>query len=173
MKRHAVLSSFLVVIIAVLIDQGVKFLVETRMGYGQQIDLLPFLALFRTHNEGIAFSMLAWLHDWGLVAITAAVILLCSISGGQTHLNVFLRATDLRLWLVVPLAISLIASCMVMWSTIFSSICRHGHSLFSIWLIPLSPLVQHLSFWKSFSVGDASGQRVSRFTDSFAPIRNA
>lgn len=75
MKRHAVLSSFLVVIIAVLIDQGVKFLVETRMGYGQQIDLLPFLALFRTHNEGIAFSMLAWLHDWGLVAITAAVIL--------------------------------------------------------------------------------------------------
>ena len=75
MKRHAVLSSFLVVIIAVLIDQGVKYLVETRMGYGQQIDLLPFLALFRTHNEGIAFSMLAWLHDWGLVAITAAVIL--------------------------------------------------------------------------------------------------
>lgn len=74
MKRHAVLSSFLVVIIAVLIDQGVKYLVETRMGYGQQIDLLPFLALFRTHNEGIAFSMLAWLHDWGLVAITAAVI---------------------------------------------------------------------------------------------------
>lgn len=75
MKRHAVLSSFLVVIIAVLIDQGVKYLVETRMGYGQQIDLLSFLALFRTHNEGIAFSMLAWLHDWGLVAITAAVIL--------------------------------------------------------------------------------------------------
>ena len=75
MKRHAVLSSFLGVIIAVLIDQGVKYLVETPMGYGQQIDLLPFLALFRTHNEGIAFSMLAWLHDWGLVAITAAVIL--------------------------------------------------------------------------------------------------
>ncbi|MFD1198356.1 signal peptidase II [Brucella gallinifaecis] len=74
MKRHAVMSSFLVVIIAVILDQGIKYLVETRMGYGQQIDILPFLALFRTHNEGIAFSMLAWLHDWGLVAITAAVI---------------------------------------------------------------------------------------------------
>ncbi len=75
MKRHAVWSSLFVVILTILIDQGVKHLVETRMGYGQQIDLLPFLALFRTHNEGIAFSMLAWLHDWGLVAITAAVIL--------------------------------------------------------------------------------------------------
>ena len=74
MKRHAVLSSFFVVFFAVLIDQGVKYLVETRMGYHEQIDILPFLALFRTHNEGIAFSMLAWLHDWGLVAITAAVI---------------------------------------------------------------------------------------------------
>lgn len=74
MKRHAVLSSFFVVFFAVLIDQGIKYLVETRMGYHEQIDILSFLALFRTHNEGIAFSMLAWLHDWGLVAITAAVI---------------------------------------------------------------------------------------------------
>lgn len=74
MKRHAVLSSLLVVVLAVLIDQLVKYWVETGMDYAQQIDLLPFLALFRTHNEGIAFSMLAGLHDWGLVAITAVVI---------------------------------------------------------------------------------------------------
>ncbi|MFC4624697.1 signal peptidase II [Daeguia caeni] len=74
MKRHAVWSSLLVVIIAVLGDQIVKYLVETRMDYAGQIDLLPFLALYRTHNEGIAFSMLADLHDWGLVAITLAVI---------------------------------------------------------------------------------------------------
>ena len=59
MKRHAILSSLLVVIIAVLLDQGIKYLVETSMGYGQQIDLLPFLALYRVHNEGIAFSMLS------------------------------------------------------------------------------------------------------------------
>ena len=74
MKRHAVLSSFFIVIIAVVLDQAVKYLVETRMGYGEQIDLLPFLALFRVHNEGIAFSMLAGLHDGGLIAITVAVI---------------------------------------------------------------------------------------------------
>ncbi len=46
MKRHAVWSSLFVVILAVLIDQGIKYLVESRMFYGQQIDLLPFLALF-------------------------------------------------------------------------------------------------------------------------------
>lgn len=74
MKSHAVLSSALVVVLAVLCDQIIKYLVETRMGYGQQIDILPFLALFRTHNEGIAFSMLAGLHDFGLIAITVAVI---------------------------------------------------------------------------------------------------
>ncbi|MBC2884217.1 signal peptidase II [Ochrobactrum sp. CM-21-5] len=74
MKRHAVLSSLLVVILAVALDQFVKFQVETGMGYGEQIDLLPFLALLRVHNEGIAFSMLAWLHDGGLIAITIAVI---------------------------------------------------------------------------------------------------
>ncbi|MBN9046282.1 MAG: signal peptidase II [Rhizobiales bacterium] len=74
MKRHAVLSSALVVVLAVVIDQIVKYLVETRMGYGQQIDVLPFLALFRTHNEGIAFSLLAGMHDTGLIAITLAVV---------------------------------------------------------------------------------------------------
>lgn len=74
MKRHAVLSSLFVVVIAVVLDQVIKYLVETRMGYGEQIDLLPFLALFRVHNEGIAFSLLAELHDVGLIAITLAVI---------------------------------------------------------------------------------------------------
>lgn len=74
MKKPAVWSSLLIVLFAVISDQIVKYLVETRMGYGEQIDILPFLALFRTHNEGIAFSMLAGLHDWGLVAITVAVV---------------------------------------------------------------------------------------------------
>src|SRR5690606_17702909 len=63
-----------VVVIAVAFDQVIKYLVETRMGYGEQIDLLPFLALFRVHNEGIAFSLFAELHDAGLIAITLAVI---------------------------------------------------------------------------------------------------
>lgn len=74
MKKHAVWSSLVIVLGAIILDQLIKYLVETRMGYGEQIDILPFLALFRVHNDGIAFSMLSWLHDGGLIAITVGVI---------------------------------------------------------------------------------------------------
>ena len=74
MKKHAVWSSLLIVFGAIVLDQVIKYFVETRMGYAEQIDILPFLALFRVHNDGIAFSMLSWLHDGGLIAITVGVI---------------------------------------------------------------------------------------------------
>ena len=41
----------------------------------EKIDVLPFLALFRTYNTGVAFSMFASIGDLGLIAISAAVIL--------------------------------------------------------------------------------------------------
>ena len=74
MSQRAILWSVLIIVFSVTSDQYIKFLVESGMDYNQQIDLLPFLALYRTHNEGIAFSMLSWLHDGGLVAMTVAVI---------------------------------------------------------------------------------------------------
>lgn len=74
MSQRATLWSILIIVFAVTSDQYIKFLVESGMDYNQQIDLLPFLALYRTHNEGIAFSMLSWLHDGGLIAMTVAVI---------------------------------------------------------------------------------------------------
>lgn len=74
MTQRAALWSVLLIVFAVTSDQYLKFLVESGMSYNQQIDLLPFLALYRTHNEGIAFSMLSWLHDGGLIAMTVAVI---------------------------------------------------------------------------------------------------
>lgn len=73
-RLRAALPTILVIVTAVFIDQMVKFKVESTLEYGQKIDILPFLALFRTHNEGIAFSMLSWLHDGGLIAMTVAVI---------------------------------------------------------------------------------------------------
>lgn len=74
MSQRATLWSVLIIVFAVTSDQYIKFLVESGMDYNQQIELLPFLALYRTHNEGIAFSMLSWLHDGGLIAMTVAVI---------------------------------------------------------------------------------------------------
>lgn len=62
------------VVFAVALDQWVKMLVETRLTMHQQVDLVPFFALFRTYNTGVAFSMFSWIGDKGLIAISIGVI---------------------------------------------------------------------------------------------------
>jgi signal peptidase II len=63
-----------VVILAVAVDQWVKYLVETELAMHVQVPVLPFLALFRTHNTGIAFSMFSDLGSVGLIVLTLAVV---------------------------------------------------------------------------------------------------
>lgn len=60
--------------LAVALDQWIKHLVETGLPMHEPVDLLPFLALYRTHNTGIAFSMLSDFGSVGLVVVTLAVI---------------------------------------------------------------------------------------------------
>ncbi|MEM9575038.1 MAG: signal peptidase II [Pseudomonadota bacterium] len=69
-----ILSGFGIVAISVALDQALKFWVETNMDYQERIELLPVFSLFRTHNEGIAFSMLSNLGPWMLVTLAVAVI---------------------------------------------------------------------------------------------------
>jgi signal peptidase II len=59
---------------AVGIDQLVKWLVETRLPFHELVPVIPMFALYRTWNEGIAFSLLKGLPDSGLLALTAVVI---------------------------------------------------------------------------------------------------
>jgi signal peptidase II len=59
----------------VIIDQIIKRLVEAGMGMHEQILLLPFLSLYRTHNTGVAFSMFAGSDDWRLLFLVVAVLL--------------------------------------------------------------------------------------------------
>ncbi|MDQ0329665.1 signal peptidase II [Mesorhizobium sp. YL-MeA3-2017] len=61
-------------IVAIALDQWIKQLVETGLPFQEKIDLVPFLALFRTYNTGIAFSMFSSLSDTGLIAVAAAVV---------------------------------------------------------------------------------------------------
>lgn len=74
MKRFFPL--ILIALIAASLDQWIKYLVETGLSMHIPVPVLPFLALFRTHNTGIAFSMLADLGSVGLIAVTLAVIAL-------------------------------------------------------------------------------------------------
>ena len=63
----------LLVIVAMVVDQWIKYLVETGLPFQEKIDLLPFLGLFRTYNTGIAFSMLSSFGDTGLIVVSLLV----------------------------------------------------------------------------------------------------
>ncbi|WP_192252154.1 signal peptidase II [Mesorhizobium silamurunense] len=64
----------LLVVVAIALDQWIKQLVENGLAFQEKVDLLPFLALFRTYNTGIAFSMFSSFGDTGLVVIAALVV---------------------------------------------------------------------------------------------------
>ncbi|MEO5759127.1 MAG: signal peptidase II [Mesorhizobium sp.] len=64
----------LLVIAAIALDQWVKYLVETGLAFQEKLDLVPFLALFRTYNIGIAFSMFSSFGDIGLIVISLGVV---------------------------------------------------------------------------------------------------
>ncbi|MFC5386284.1 signal peptidase II [Aquamicrobium segne] len=60
-------------LLAIVLDQWIKYGVETSLPFQEKIDILPFLALFRTFNTGIAFSMLSSFGDTGLIVLSLAV----------------------------------------------------------------------------------------------------
>jgi signal peptidase II len=59
---------------AVILDQIIKWLIETRFVYEKLVPVLPFLGLYRTWNEGIAFSLFSGLPDAWLVVLTVLII---------------------------------------------------------------------------------------------------
>lgn len=64
----------LLALVAVALDQWIKYLVETGLALQEKVDVLPFLALYRTYNTGIAFSMLSSFGDIGLIVVSLAVV---------------------------------------------------------------------------------------------------
>lgn len=71
---RAVIPYSFIVVVAVALDQWIKLLVESGLALHEQVDVLPFLALFRTYNTGVAFSMFSSLGDTGLIIVSLAVI---------------------------------------------------------------------------------------------------
>ena len=76
MNLRSFLIYSLIAAFAVLFDQVVKEWVEIDMAMYEQIDLLPFFSLFRTHNTGIAFSMFSTLGAPALIVLTLGVVAL-------------------------------------------------------------------------------------------------
>jgi signal peptidase II len=63
-----------VVVLAIVGDQAIKILVEHSLPYQQMVPVLPFLALFRTYNTGVAFSMFNASESLWLFVMSVAVV---------------------------------------------------------------------------------------------------
>jgi signal peptidase II len=94
---RAVFPYVLIAILAVVVDQWVKRLVENGMALHQQIDLLPFLALYHTRNTGIAFSLLADFGNVGLVLVALAVVAVVLARAARTSARPVLARTGFAL----------------------------------------------------------------------------
>lgn len=78
------LPLIMIALSAAILDQWIKYLVETGLPMHVPVPVVPFLALFRTHNTGIAFSMFADLGSIGLIAMTLAVIAFITVIALRT-----------------------------------------------------------------------------------------
>ena len=93
MKLRSIFPYLLIAVAAVAIDQWVKRLVENGMSLHEQVDLMPFLALYHARNTGIAFSLLADFGDVGLVLVALVVIVVVlALAARTTDRQVLARA---------------------------------------------------------------------------------
>jgi signal peptidase II len=74
MTPRALAPYVALVALAVALDQWIKQLVEAHLPMQEPIEVLPFLALYRTYNTGVAFSMFSWIGDTGLILVSLGVI---------------------------------------------------------------------------------------------------
>ncbi len=62
------------IVAALVLDQVVKLLVEAYLPLLEMVPVMPFLALYRTYNLGVAFSMLADMEGWFIVGMRLVIV---------------------------------------------------------------------------------------------------
>lgn len=70
--RLPVILTFIV--LALLLDQWIKYTVEAVMPFEELQPVLPYFGLFRTWNEGVAFSFLSGVNGWLIVGMRLVII---------------------------------------------------------------------------------------------------
>ena len=63
-----------VILLALAVDQVVKFAVEMWLPFQEAVHVMPMLALYRTYNYGVAFSMLSGMEGWFIVTLRFFVV---------------------------------------------------------------------------------------------------
>ncbi|WP_377291326.1 signal peptidase II [Rhizobium sp. SG2393] len=62
------------ILLAVALDQVIKVVLSDILPFEQSVSLLPVLALYLTHNYGVAFSMLSGMETEFIIALRLAVV---------------------------------------------------------------------------------------------------
>ena len=75
MRKISFSEALGLIAVLVAIDQIIKAAVERSMELGQMIEIAPFLALLRAHNDGVAFSMLGGVSHTTLIVLTSLISL--------------------------------------------------------------------------------------------------
>ncbi|TDK35335.1 signal peptidase II [Rhizobium deserti] len=68
------LAAIAVIVLAVVLDQAVKIAVETHLPLEEAVPLLPVLALYRTYNLGVAFSLLSGMEREFIVGMRLVIV---------------------------------------------------------------------------------------------------
>ncbi|WEX09546.1 signal peptidase II [Chelativorans sp. AA-79] len=84
MKARRVAPYALIVIVAILFDQGVKALVEAWLPLHQQVEILPFLALLHSRNTGVAFSFFSGVGGFWLSLLVFGIIIFIAVLAFRT-----------------------------------------------------------------------------------------
>ena len=66
--------AFALIAAALVLDQIVKQLVEAYLPMQEMVPVVPFLALYRTYNLGVAFSMLSDMEGWFIVSMRLVIV---------------------------------------------------------------------------------------------------
>ncbi|CAN7564559.1 signal peptidase II [Pararhizobium sp. LjRoot235] len=78
MEKTAIFSRplpiLILVVVAMLLDQAIKAAVEMWLPFQQAVPVVPMLALYRTYNYGVAFSMLSGMEGWFIVTMRLFVV---------------------------------------------------------------------------------------------------
>ncbi|WP_454847977.1 signal peptidase II [Rhizobium binxianense] len=62
------------IVVAVLVDQIVKIAVDRYLPLQEAVPVVPMLALYRTYNLGVAFSMLSGMDGWFIVGMRLVIV---------------------------------------------------------------------------------------------------
>ncbi|HBF31023.1 signal peptidase II [Rhizobium sp.] len=75
LSRPALALGFILLLLG--LDQAIKYAVEVLLPLQEQIDVVPMLGLYlyRTHNLGVAFSMLSHLDSWVIIVLRLVIVL--------------------------------------------------------------------------------------------------